>query len=137
MVTKLYRQLASLVQARKNCADGTNPEWFERHGENATKLTDDHMPHGSGFDSGTKLDLDASSGERLVFHTEYHHMNEVGFYDGWTEHSVIVTPSLQFGFTMRITGRNRNDIKEYMYDVFWECLNTDIELDYGGKNAKD
>jgi hypothetical protein len=49
-------------------------------------------------------------------------MTEGGMYDGWTEHTVVVTPSLAFGINIRITGRNRNDIKDYLHDVFHEAL---------------
>jgi hypothetical protein len=52
-------------------------------------------------------------------------MNEQGSYDGWTEHTVIVTPSLAMGYRLRITGRDRNGIKEYMHDVFNAALNED------------
>ena len=50
-------------------------------------------------------------------------MTEHGYYDGWTEHDVIVTPSLRSpGFSLRITGRNRRDIKEYIADAFHDAL---------------
>jgi hypothetical protein len=61
----------------------------------------------------------------LVIVTSYHHMNDAGMYDGWTDHKVIVTPSLVHGFVLRITGRNRNDIKEYIADLFQQSLMAD------------
>ena len=48
-------------------------------------------------------------------------MSETGFYDGWTEHKVIVTPSFA-GIDLRITGRNRNDIKDHIHDCFSSIL---------------
>ena len=39
------------------------------------------LPSGGGFDSGTKLVFADDS--RIVFETEFHHMNDGGFYDGW------------------------------------------------------
>ena len=30
---KLYQEIASAVQARRNCAESGNTEWFEKHGE--------------------------------------------------------------------------------------------------------
>jgi hypothetical protein len=56
-------------------------------------------------------------------------MNDGGFYDGWTDHSVIVTPSLVEGFNLRVTGRNRKDIKEYIAEQFCMALDQDIEPD--------
>lgn len=107
---QLARQIANLVQAVENLKrDADNPhnaKWIERHRERAEKLTENHMPSGSGFDSGTKLDFDASSPERLVFRTSYHHMREGG-YTGWTDHTVIVTPSLVYGICVNIRGRTR------------------------------
>jgi len=84
------------------------------------------MPSGSGIDSGTTLDFDKSSGSKLVFSTSYHHMTEDGMYDGWTEHVVTVKPSLMFGFDLAISGRDRNDIKEYLHEVYHDTLMTDV-----------
>lgn len=86
-----------------------------------------YMPSGSGFDAGTQLDWDRSTKNRLVFTTEYHHMDEHGGYDGWTTHDVIVKPDLCFDFTLRITGRDRNQIKDYIYQEFNHRLLTDID----------
>jgi hypothetical protein len=123
----LYKQLASLVDARLRCEgkafDVRLRGWYEKHTESIRALVQEYMPHGSGFDNGTKIDLDRSTSERLVFTTAFHHMNEHGGYDGWTEHTVTVTASLAFNFSLKIGGRNRNDIKDYMHEVFACSLN--------------
>ena len=80
-------------------------------------------PSGSGIDSGTTLDRDKSTPQRLVFTFGYHHMNDAGYYDGWTEHKAIVTPCILFGIRLRITGRDRNQVKDYLHDVFYHWLN--------------
>ena len=121
----VYRQLANLILARDNCVRCGNSEWRLRHEDSAHRIVKQFMPSGSGIDSGTWLDLDAClrhPGERLVFYAPFHHMNEGGMYDGWTEHMVIVTPSLWHDFDLRITGRDRNDIKEYLHEVFHAAL---------------
>jgi hypothetical protein len=125
----LYQELASRIGARKNCEKSNNIEWFEKHGDMAEKLAKDFMPSGSGIDSGTNIDLDESTAEKLVFYFGYHHMDENGMYSGWTEHKLIVTPSLQFGISLRITGRDRNHVKEYLYEVFQTDLEQVIEHD--------
>lgn len=117
----IYQAISSKVVARANCAD-KNPEWFDRHKEDADKLVSQHMPSGSGFDTGTKLDWDKSTADKLVFTTAFHHMNDTGMYDGWTEHTVTVRASLSFGFALTISGRNRNDIKDYIADCFYQAL---------------
>jgi hypothetical protein len=124
---KLYAELSSCVIARLNCIESGNTIWESNHTERAESLVREHMPSGSGIDSGMLLDLDKSTGERLVFNFSFHHMNDTGMYDGWTEHSLIVTPSLTRGFDMRITGRDRRSIKEYLYDVFGHCLDITLE----------
>ena len=83
-----------------------------------------YTPSGSGLDNGTALDVKASKPERLVFVADFHHMDTNGYYDGWTCHTVIVTPSLACGFVLRITGRDRYDIKDYLYEVYDQALRT-------------
>jgi hypothetical protein len=127
MARYLYSELASTVQARLNCIAAHNEEWEAKHEEHILSLVEDYMPSGSGFDSGTKIDLDRSHADKLVFNTAYHHMNESGMYDGWTEHTVTVLPSLHGQFNLRISGRNRNDIKEYISEEFYYVLAYDVE----------
>lgn len=131
MARYLYSELSSLLQARRNCAriSLNSPECFKHHTETIERLVDQHLPSGSGFDSGTKLDLDASREDKLVFVTSFHHMNQNGFYDGWTEHTVTVTPSLSDRFHLRVSGRNRNDVKDYIHESFDVALRTDVTYD--------
>ena len=122
----LYQALASALQAKVNCRESGNTEWYHKHVERLNTLVQDHMPRGSGVDNGSYLDHEKSSPDKLVFTTSYHHMNDGGMYDGWTDHTVVVTPSLAFGISLRITGRNRNDIKDYLADLFLEALKTEV-----------
>lgn len=115
-------EIARAVGAYNRCVSTNNSEWEKKWREKVDELLIEFFPHGSGFDTGTRLDWDKSTGERLVFSTAFHHMNEGGFYDGWTEHEIIVTPSLELGFHLRVTGRNKNDIKEYIAEMFSEIL---------------
>lgn len=86
----------------------------------------DNAPSGSGIDAGTTFNFDESKVEKLVFNTSFHHMNENGFYDGLTEHKVIVTPSFCMYPAVRITGRDRNFIKDYLADVFDSFINEPV-----------
>ena len=122
-----YVQIASAFQAALNCGESSNDVWFDRHVQTIEEICRNHAPHGSGFDSGTTFDFNASKPERLVFNTSYHHMNEGGYYDGWTEHQVVVTPSLLFGYHLKVTGRNRNDIKDYIGGCFASFLDVRLE----------
>lgn len=125
----LYQKLACLILAHHNCIASGNTEWRDRHEDSISAIIKQFMPSGSGIDSGTSLDLDAClrhPGERLVFTAPFHHMNENGMYDGWTSHTVIVTPSLWSEFDIRITGKDRNDIKKYLHEVFHHALTLEI-----------
>ena len=122
----LYRQIAETLQAIKNCEKSNNIEWRDRHEETLDTLLD-HMPSGSGIDNGCKLDRDGSTRTKLVFDCAYHHMNEHGMYDGWTDHTVTVTPSFQ-GIEMKISGKDRNDIKDYLHETLHYALTQEIEL---------
>lgn len=125
----LYSELSSLITARRGCITHSNDEWIPKHTDKLLSLVRAYMPHGSGVDSGTQFDLDASHGEKLVFQMDFHHMDGNGYYDGWTEHQVIVTPSLAHHFHVRITGRNRNDIKEYLREMVGSALMEDVRYD--------
>jgi len=123
----VVRRLASAVDAYQRCIKTENSEWTGRHEEMIRELLD-HLPSGSGWDCGTKIDLDRSTGEKLVLYGSFHHMNEGGMYDGWTEHEIWVRPSLRFGIDLRITGQNRNDVKEYLHETFhWALLEVLLE----------
>lgn len=118
---KNYQRLASTLQAVKNCEASDKAVWLEKH-EATIETIMNTAPSGSGIDSGTKLIHDECNPSRLVFQADFHHMNEGGYYAGWSEHKVTVTPSFD-GIDLSISGRNRNDIKEYLHDAFYQWLN--------------
>jgi hypothetical protein len=118
----VIKTLASAIDARKRCEQNKNVEWFNKWTEQIKDIEDNYLPSGSGIDSGCNVDLDKSTGEKVVISTAYHHMNDVGMYDGWTEHRVIVKASLMHDIDIQITGANRNDIKEYLHEVFYTAF---------------
>lgn len=126
-MTPVYKFLAQKIQARLNCLEksGRMDEWRRRHEDDIIAAVDRYMPRGSGIDNGTQIDLDRSSADKLVFTTAYHHMNGNGYYDGWTNHTVTVRPSLTNAFALSISGRDRN--KEYLYQTFDIALREDTD----------
>ena len=126
-MTMLYQAIARLLEARENCVKVGNDEWFAKHTSRLNELTHNYMPHGAGIDNGVTIDIAKSNSNKLVFHTSYHHMDDNGIYDGWTDHTITVTPSLANGIDVRISGSNRNDIKDYLYEVFYTVLRIEIK----------
>ena len=121
---KVYQRMACLIAAIKSCEH--IDDWRDKHQEDLDKLVANRLPSGSGWDLGTTVDMTVSTGDKLVLTGSYHHMDENGGYDGWTEHVVTIRPSLQYGITITISGSNRNDIKDYLLDVFDVCMKEEI-----------
>ena len=118
----IFRQIASALVAANNCETSGNSEWLARHHETIENIVREHLPHGSGFDADTVLDVAKSGPDRLAFSTSFHHMNGDGYYEGWTHHMVVVTPSLASGFDLEVTGEDHNDINDYIGEVFHNAL---------------
>jgi hypothetical protein len=123
----VFQALASLVDARLRCLANGN-KFAAQHEERILAIVKEELPGGSGIDCGTKIDLDKSTGDKLVFNVAYHHMNDGGYYDGWTEHVVTVKPSLMFDIELSISGRDRNQIKEYLYETYQCALTEGVNL---------
>jgi len=124
MKETVVSRLARAVDAHLRSVAHGNTEWTLKHEEEIERLMD-LLPSGSGWDNGTKIDLDRSTGERIILYGGYHHMNESGMYDGWTEHEIWVRASLVSGIDLKITGRDRHEIKDYLYEMFQYALTRD------------
>lgn len=122
----LVSRIASTLAARENCRRTGNAEWEAKHSETLAAYAE-ILPSGSGWDNGTSID-ENSTPNRIILSGSFHHMNDGGMYDGWTDHTIIVTPDLAHGFNMRITGRNRNDIKDYLADMFHEAMTAEAPI---------
>ena len=119
----LIEHIAGKLSALRNCEQSGNQEWAAKHLASLRQL-EDLLPSGSGFDSGSTLvrDAGASWQERVVIATGFHHMDAGGSYDGWTEHTLTVTPSFIGGFNIKVSGRDRDGIKDYIAEAFSICL---------------
>jgi len=126
MTEPLYRHIARTIQALQHCKTSGDVERMSRHKDSLDALAE-FLPSGSGVDSGAKIDLDASTPDKIVIEADFHHMDASGMYAGWSEHRVIVRPSLAFGIDLTITGRNRNEIKEYLHDLFHAAITELVE----------
>ena len=131
-LTKLSRTL----QAKKNCLQAIATErakvepnekeitrvsqWVDKHQESIDEILK-ALPHGSGIDSGVTFDQNKSTSEKHIFSVPFHSMNEHGYYDGWVDFTLIVTPCFG-GYNIRITGRDKNQLKEYLSQLFYETF---------------
>lgn len=122
---RLDKLIAQLIDARLRCLE-TGNTFADTHTDTLRQLAN-LLPHGSGIDAGVTVDLERSHLEKIVLNTAFHHMDEHGFYDGWTEHTVTVTPSFLGDRRLRISGPNRNDIKEYLHQTFDDVLGQQVE----------
>lgn len=120
-MAEVYQALASRLEAIGNCRLSCNP-WEDRHRDYIEALCKEALPSGSGFDCGSTLLEDESQPNRLVIQTSFHHMDDNGSYVGWSEHRVIVTPSLAHGFDLKVTGKNKRGIKDYIAETFHSAL---------------
>ena len=89
------------------------------------------LPSGSGIDSGCTIDEEKSTKNKIVIHSSFHHMDENGFYCGWSEFTVTAIPDFMNYFNLKIVGNNAiypafSDIKDYLYELFRESLNENI-----------
>ena len=125
MSNSVAHNISSLLLSIENCQRSGNTEWQHKHRMRIEAIMANYAPSGSGIDCGVKL-LPQSTPECLIFSADFHHMDESGSYDGWTEHCVKVTASLAFGLNIRVTGRDRNDIKSYLAEIFDDFLNTKV-----------
>lgn len=124
---------ASVYQIR----NGTNYEYEH----DLDTLVRYWMPSGSGIDCGTRIDIVKSTSTKLIFTFDFHHMNQDGFYCGWTNHKLIVTPDFE-DFNMRITGQhpsrqrhNTQYFHDYLYSTFSHALQSryNYTVDFEGK----
>lgn len=123
---KLYQAIASVLDALVRSKERGNTDWVDKW-EDRLSECESMLPHGSGFDAGTQIGVEESRKDRIVLHTAYHHMSN-GFYEGWSEHGVIVTPSLIHGFDIRVTGRDMNNIKDYIAETLDLALRRAVGL---------
>lgn len=126
-MAKVYQSLTQCLMAIRNCQahDDNRPHWDameDMHRDRIAIICREHLPHGSGFDWGCSLDVDASSPERLVISCDWHKMNEGGYYCGRADYRAIVRASLAFDFELRIVGRDWQGVKDYIAETMRAAL---------------
>jgi hypothetical protein len=119
MQSTLIEAIAVTGDAIRNCERTGNTNWLNKHKERLALLARDYLPSGSGIDNGCTIE--SADFDRVVIRTAFHHMNEHGMYDGWSEHKITVRANIS-GLVLTIGGRDRNAIKEHLHEVFYSAL---------------
>jgi hypothetical protein len=127
MKRSLACHISQLAVARRNCIASGNKEWQDKHEDALHRIQKMLLPSGSGIDNGTKIDLDKTNGSKVVLTFGFHFMNENGFYDGWGDFEAVIRPAFN-GLDILIKGRDRDQIKDYLYEVFGHCLGMEYEI---------
>ena len=124
MNNNLLESLARTVQAYHNCVKSDNTEWQEKHLERIEYLTG-LLPHGSGIDGNTSINLDKSDGsKKLVISSEYHYMDGNGFYAGWVyfEFTILASLSGYPNYDFTITQNDTDQDTEYLNDLLGDYI---------------
>lgn len=127
---KVYEYLAQKAMTALSGND-----YSEKACDDVEDFLKNHGPSGSGIDCGTKIcwmKTDFTKKEKIVLIVDYHHMDEYGGYCGWTEHNVVITPTMIGSpFQVKITGKNKNQIKDYLADTFYHWLGQECDWQTG------
>jgi len=84
------------------------------------------LPSGAGF--GVPLSVSwgrpfaPGAAAPLIVVTEYHRMNDAGFYVGWVRYALKVTPSWGGGIDVTIRGPAADGLREYVAEVYHAAL---------------
>jgi hypothetical protein len=143
MARIVYKEIASILIAISNCArnmphtEGAPTIWAQIWPNVLDDIIKEYLPSGSGIDNGTKLDIEKSNRDRLVFNIAFHCMDSNGYYAGWRDYVLTVKPSLPFDIDLKITGRDYNGLKDYLYEIYQYALNREIpEAEYSAIIAR-
>ena len=124
LVTHIYRTL----QALQECKRCDNTKWYANHNAKLDQIEAMYLPHGSGIDSGCKIDRTNTTKNQAVITFGWHRMDENGYYCGWYDFKIVVTPGFD-SLHLRIVGR-LHDIKDYLYDLFDRELSQGYDVDF-------
>jgi len=129
MNRKLYQEIAILIKARFDLTLKQNNQYIVNFEDKIKTLTKEHFPSGSGFDGFYFFDLEYRP-NTLVFFAEFHHMNDVGYYDGWSTMKAVIKPDITSGIDFKLTGINRKyrHLKDDFEEMIYSFLTKDIEI---------
>lgn len=124
---KLYQAIAQALRILSDDNAALNARLLA---ENALERAAEALPSGSGFDCGTKID-DQINARAYALTFDYHHMDDMGGYCGWTSHTATIEADW-FDYTVTITGDSLDDFggdhtEEYFIDALRGALSEEFE----------
>lgn len=144
---KIYKKLAQIAYSRLRCIDSINSSsitdnirnwknWIDTYEDGIDYIMQNVFPYGSGIDNGCTFNYDKSYNNRIVINSGYHCMNENGYYDGWIDFTVVLTPDLELDYSLKIVGKfgKYGHVKDYLYQIFHDSFDHEY---MGGKNNED
>ena len=128
---KIYKRLAKMANSRLRCLNSTKfPQEIENYENEINNIMKNVLPHGSGIDNGCSFNFEKSRNNRLVINSAYHCMNENGYYDGWVDFIVVLTPSLEMDYELQIKGNfgKYSHVKDYLYQIFGDSFDQEVDI---------
>jgi len=115
-----YSRYASANNAMQYCIKQGLEEMAGNWQEQLAGLIDD-LPHGSGIDGDWSHEF---KNGKIILNNSFHVMDDAGFYDGWIDFAAVISPSLQFGADVSISGNfgKHQDLKGYLAEIIGEAI---------------
>lgn len=129
---KVYQKLSAYIRAYKTNQETNNEKWMNYFEEKIKEIAEKYLPNGSGIDNGNYINIEESDENKIVIESSYHKMTN-GFYDGWIEYSVVVTPDLLNEIVFEFIEHNGNELekdyglKDYLYIAYYSALMDEYE----------
>lgn len=86
-------RIAYIAEALDIAERNRNHPWIEKWEAELEQL-ENMLPHGSGLDGVVEIDRSATSSDKITIVFDYHHMDEFGGYQGWSEWRLVVSADL-------------------------------------------
>lgn len=137
MKYQVIERIATILKAYHTCDELKAKEWKNNHRDTLEDIAKNYLPSGSGFDSGSHIDIDDSNGiDCIILETSYHHMSEYGFYCGWSEHRITIRPTFNgpdWEIESDYSGVDDEDFyqdgfEEYLDDTLYHYLTQEIDV---------
>ena len=123
----LVGHIACAVNSMARCNSNGNA-YADKWESLLAHIEKDILPRGSGFDCGCRIERSPRNPAYVQIAFSFHHMDESGRYDGWTEHTATFKPDFETGFSLHLSGKDHNSAKEYFSDILSELLSRDFRV---------